>query len=143
MYNRQNYYFIFKVNPLTEEEKADLENLRTDIGEGIKNLDNIHNSNLHLLTSVLDIPNQETNEQNPNGIKLNDRIITDDSSSISKDLAQHLTEESHPTTQLTINDKPPVKEQPLSNVSSNVQKTTPEEGRTENRSRKFEVKMII
>ncbi|XP_050476862.1 uncharacterized protein LOC126866907 [Bombus huntii] len=142
---------VVKVNPLTEEEKADLENLRTDIGEGITNLDNIHDSNLHLLTSTLDKSNQETNERISSGTKLNDRIITDDSSSISKDLAQHLTEESHPTTQLTINDKPPVKEQPFSNVSSNVQKTThssktlptPEEGRTENRSRKFEVKMII
>ena len=123
--------------------------MKIDIEEEIKNLDNTHDSNLPKLSS--DESNQKNDERIFNAIKMDDRIIADDSTMISKDLPQHLTEAAL-TTPFTINDKSPIKEQPVPNIISNVQKlshlsktlSTPEKKRTEDQSRNgFEVKMMI
>ncbi|KAK9310642.1 hypothetical protein QLX08_000175 [Tetragonisca angustula] len=140
---------LSKVNSLAKEEKEDLKNLKIDIEEEIKNLDNTHDSNLSKSSS--DELNQKNDERIFNAIKMDDRIITDDSTTISKNLPRHLTEEAL-TTPFTINDKSLVKEQPVPNIVSNVQKlshlskilSTSENERTEDQSRNgFEVKMII
>ncbi|XP_017758518.1 PREDICTED: uncharacterized protein LOC108549576 [Eufriesea mexicana] len=131
-----------KVKPLTEEEKEALEKYQIDVGEDIKISNDMHDSNLHLYESSSDKSRYKSNERAFDPIIKVDEIITDESDQsnlhLPKDNSQLFADESPPP---SANDEPPIKEQRLPNVLSNVQKLVAsaeilkaEKERTENQS---------
>ncbi|CAL7943789.1 unnamed protein product [Xylocopa violacea] len=108
---------VFKVNPLTDEEKEALEKLQIDVAEDIKSINNMQESSLNLSELPTDKSPHEDNEDTTDPVIKVDEIIIDESD-------QPRTKSANPPTSPLANENVPIKEQPVSNSLSNVHKIT-------------------
>ncbi|CAK9811011.1 hypothetical protein ANTPLA_LOCUS6772 [Anthophora plagiata] len=136
---------VVKVNLPTEEEKEILENLQIAVEGERKDSNDKHDASLHLYDTPSHKSHYKSNERYFNPVTKVDQVITDESvppvSHLIKDFSQLSNNEDLLSSPLT-NEELPIKEQPLPNVLSNVQKLfvpsgtliKPEKERMENQS---------